>query len=256
MAIGGLYMADRPRPQEIYRHFKGKLYQIITIATHSETREEMVVYQALYGDYKTYVRPLDMFMSEVDRQKYPAVTQKMRFEKVNPADTEDQKKEEAPKPEIKSEIQPEIQTERKTEIKKDGSLYIVQPESKESSKEAAMETIRPQNNPERKAPRFNFKPTEKSKIMQKSVDEEAQELNLNPLVIEFMDADLAADKNSILSKLRPVITNDMIDIMAMSLGVVVKEGDVYDRYNDLRTCLTTMEKYESTRIRNQGVKIQ
>ena len=55
-----------------------------------------------------------MFMSEVDRQKYPAVTQKMRFEKVNPADTEDQKKEEAPK----SEIQPEIQTERKTEIKK------------------------------------------------------------------------------------------------------------------------------------------
>ena len=43
---------------------------------------------------------------------------------------------------------------------------------------------------------------------------------------------------------------DMIDIMAMSLGVVVNEGDVYDRYDDLRTCLTTMEKYESTRLRS------
>ena len=86
--------------------------------------------------------------------------------------------------------------------------------------------------------------------MAKSVDEEAQELNLDPLVIQFMDADLASEKNDILSKLRPIITNDMIDIMAMGIGVVVEEGDVYDRYNDLRTCLTTMEKFESTRLRS------
>ena len=72
----------------------------------------------------------------------------------------------------------------------------------------------------------------------------------DPLVIQFMDADLASEKNDILSKLRPIITNDMIDIMALSLGVVVNEGDVYDRYNDLRTCLTTMEKFESTRLRS------
>jgi hypothetical protein len=79
---------------DVVKHFKREtvtddeakankyLYKIVAIAEHTETKEMVVVYQALYGDFRMYVRPYDMFMGKVDQQKYPNIKQKYRFEKI------------------------------------------------------------------------------------------------------------------------------------------------------------------------------
>lgn len=81
-------------PGDIVRHFKREtlspeeaaknvyLYRIVGTAEHTETGERMMVYQALYGDFRLYARPYDMFMGEVDREKYPEIRQAFRFERA------------------------------------------------------------------------------------------------------------------------------------------------------------------------------
>lgn len=66
----------------IYRHFKGNLYYVKDVAQCSETNVKYVVYQALYGDFNTYIRPMDMFLSLVDKKKYPDANQQYRFELI------------------------------------------------------------------------------------------------------------------------------------------------------------------------------
>lgn len=63
----------------VYRHFKGNFYIVEDVALDCETKEELVLYRALYDDGQLWVRPLEMFLSKVDREKYPDVKQKYRF---------------------------------------------------------------------------------------------------------------------------------------------------------------------------------
>ncbi|MBO4515834.1 MAG: DUF1653 domain-containing protein [Lachnospiraceae bacterium] len=195
-------MSMIPRPQEIYQHFKGNLYQIITVAEHSETGEKLVIYQALYGDFKVYARELGMFTSPVDRVKYPNATQEYRFERVTPA------------------AQP---------------VYATQPTAQPVTQAtyAAQTATQPATQPA-------AQPT--------SVTEEGG-ADLDPLLLEFLDADGYEAKLNILAALHHRITQDMITIMAVASDVEVAEGELEDRYVQLRNCLLTMEKYECNRMR-------
>lgn len=71
------------KTNRIYRHFKGDYYLVLNICKNSETNEECVIYQSLYGSGELWVRPLKMFLSKVDKNKYPNVNQEYRFELQN-----------------------------------------------------------------------------------------------------------------------------------------------------------------------------
>lgn len=197
-------MTERmPKSGEIYRHFKNKLYQIVTVATHSETGEPLVIYQALYGDFAVYARPLSMFTSEVDHVKYPQVQQKYRFEKV----------------EMQQDKEPVHPVQQK-------------PETAAVSKMAEPET-QPVS-----------RPAEQS-VEPESVTEEG----INPKLMAFLDADDFEEKYNILVSMRDTITDRLINDMAVVLDVVIPEGDLDDRYDALKNCVRTRQRYETMRLR-------
>ncbi len=185
-----------PKKNAIYKHFKGNLYKVITMAIHSETGEDMVVCQGLYGEYPVYCRPLSMFVSEVDHEKYPDVTQKLRFEPVG-------------------------------ETQWDLSAPIFEAEN---TLPAPTETDN----------------ADVDKTMPKEKAEEEEE-SVDPMILEFLDAETVTQKRNILTALHHRITNEMIDTLAVVMDVVVEEGEIENRYQQLKTCLETIDRYEIER---------
>lgn len=196
-------MLSRPIPGELYKHFKGNLYRIITIARHSETGEEMVIYQALYGDYQVYARPLEMFLEPVEKEKYPDALQEYRFEKVT-----------------------ELIEPMKTEA--DTALCVNQQEQADAQVSE------------------NVSSDVTEEMTNVSSDEEYE---IDPLVLEFLDADSYEERLNILAGLHHRITDEMITTMALSVDLEIEDGDVEERYEELKNCLLTFEKYECNRLR-------
>jgi len=195
-----------PKTGEFYRHFKDKLYQIVAIAEHSEDGQQLVIYQALYGDFKVYARPLEMFVSEVDHKKYPEVTQKYRFERVELA------------PIAKSEETPIVQA-------------VVEPVVSDPDEEA----------------------NEVMELQQKEQDVTEQtwmdEACPEPGLLEFLDERDWDMKYNILVSLRDKMTDKLVDDLAVVLDVVIPDGPIDKRYEQLKICLRTRQKYENQHLR-------
>lgn len=215
-------MSFIPKPQEIYKHFKGNLYQITAIAEHTETGEVLVVYQALYGDFRTYARPLDMFVSRVDREKYPDAEQEFRFELQGP-EADRQKR------------QCGQEQERPAMEGDDLNKGTQERSNVESAEAAALETAG-----QRCRETAESTPAE---------EEDEAELTLDPLVLEFLDADSYEQQLNILAGLHHRITDDMITTMAIACDIEIDDGDIEERYESLKSCLLTLERYECNRLR-------
>ena len=178
-------MRSNPKPQEMYRHRKGDIYQIRCLAKHGETGEMMVVYQAMHGAFQIYVISLSMFMKEIDTAVYSDAGQQYEFELISDI-------------ELASESQ-------------------------------LMSTSEP--------------------IAEEKIQEEDEQLNIDPRVMEFLEADTYEQRLNILSALRHRITDDMINMMALAVDLEIKEGDVEERYEEFKNCLLTFERYECNRLR-------
>ena len=219
-----------PKPQEIYRHFKGNLYQIVTIAEHSETGEKLVIYQAMYGEFKTYARELSMFTSRVDHVKYPQVTQEFRFELLGP-DAERQRK------------------ECVTSVPTSSQSVSSQTQSTEASLAAAGVSANTQAATASTSPQSAFSQAQSAQTSAAPSVHEAEQPDLDPVIVEFLDADTYEERLNILAALHHKVTQDMITTMAVACDVEVGEGEVEERYSQLKKCLLTMEKFECNRMR-------
>ncbi|MCF2641620.1 DUF1653 domain-containing protein [Roseburia hominis] len=201
-------MQEIPRSGEIYRHFKNKLYQIITVAKHTETNEDMVIYQALYGSFETYARPLSMFLSKVDSQKYPDATQTYRFEKVAHSD-----------------------------LCKPNDVPVVE-ESDPMPHQKTNSVAQHASAPNVTAP---------TDVNTASNEEDLS--GVNPNLLAILDTDTYEQKYKLLCNMRDDMDDRLINDLSVALDIAVDDGPIERRYEQLKSALATLCKYEVNRLR-------
>ena len=208
-----------PKPGEKYLHFKNRLYQVVAVAYHSETMERYVVYQALYGDFKAYIRPYDMFVSEVDHEKYPEITQKYRFRYLGDAADEN--------------------------VFGDGS-FAEKSRYAEEEKPVAAEGTR------QAYERRQTAPAERDVVsgsVENAPAEDDSEGRINPWLDKILDAQDFDEKYRIVCDMHRDITDHLIDDIAVVMDIAIPDGDLKSRYEQLKYCLRTRQKYEMRRLR-------
>lgn len=265
-----------PKPGEFYRHFKNKYYQIIAIAIHSETREQMVVYQALYGDFQTFVRPLDMFASEVDHEKYPQVKQLYRFELISRdelqkglyemnqnlsqsiKDTENSSKPlngtniERNYVSINIENHHENHEESYDEVPVKNHRDIDKENHDENSEKNQGNNL--ENNPDNIHNKNNNSDCNQEvhrnePNLSDSKDISNAQNRISPDVLAFLDADTYQDKLNVLASMKNRLEERTLDTIATAMELYVDEQNIEERYATLIRCLELKNKFENSRNR-------
>lgn len=249
-----------PGPGELYRHYTGGIYQILTIARHSETNEQLVVLQAMYGTFETYASPLSQFTSEVDHQKYPRIKQQYWFSQIDKTQLAGQQG-------TVQEMDLAGQQEPVQEMNLAGQAE--QQKANVRGKTAERPATRSPAESRRAfreggGPASNIESSYQQKLRRQIADREsrreqflkpqkresaADELRANPCLMKFLDADTYEAKYRVLTEIQEEMTDRLIDDMAVVLDVVIPEGPLNDRYCQLRNIILTRQKYEKTRYR-------
>ena len=213
------------RQGQFYRHFKGGLYQVMAIATHSETKEKMVVYQALYGDYGVYVRPYEMFASEVDHEKYPQIKQVYRFTQVHPEEEN-----------------------ARVEVESVPDLTNVDSEQLEIPDLEEVENVQPTKIPVQEPDPIEMSAQESQSVeaLAEKSAQKSQADGINPILLEFLDVETLEEKMHIMTFYRNQMDEALLNSIAISLDLVVDKKGLQETYDEIMNCLSMMKHFECT----------
>ena len=231
-----------PQPNEIYQHFKGNLYRVVTLAKHADTGERMVIYQALYGDFEIWARPLREFTGRVDERKHPEAAGRQRFTLLPQIMGQDGLK---PPAAGKPEQAAPAGEEPSQSPSAGGNPALAReqmPAASDLPEDAAGRDLTAAGTEE--ASGLAVPPSGPA-----APPSDEEEPALDPMLMAFLDADSYEEKLAIFTDMRGRITDDMLTTMAVALDIDLKEGELMERYEELKNCIVMLEKYECNRLR-------